>query len=131
MHWSSALVKSTEIFKTFRFRKFISEIQFITHFPKIFPSENFLLYGNNYPLSSIVNLFPHFLISNLFLNFLISNLYITYVFNEYMVQIDISATFEAANNLTTFVLIFLNSIVSDYCIHPKNSTQACSETSAI
>ena len=44
-HWYSALVMSTENLKTLRFRKFISEIQFINHFPKIYPSENFPLYG--------------------------------------------------------------------------------------
>ena len=39
------LVESTENFETLRFRKFISEIQFLTQFPKIVSSKYSLLYG--------------------------------------------------------------------------------------
>ena len=42
------LVGSTENFETLKFQKFISEIQFITEYLKIFPSENFSLYGTIY-----------------------------------------------------------------------------------
>lgn len=42
------LAEGTENSKTMRFQKIISEIQFLSQFLKIVPSENFPLYGTIY-----------------------------------------------------------------------------------